>query len=53
MQHARYRDGLSRVLATGYNQAKEYLQNVVRQFPSTEARKTLEKIQRIEKEINR
>ncbi len=53
MQHARYRDGLSRVLTTGYNQAKEYLQNVVRQFPSTEARKTLEKIQRIEKEINR
>lgn len=53
MQYARYRDGLSKVLITRYVRAKEYLQNVVRQFPSTEARKTLDKIQLIEKEVNR
>ncbi|MEG1563455.1 MAG: tetratricopeptide repeat protein [Bacteroides sp.] len=53
MQYARYKDNLSRVLSTGYAKAKEYLQNVIRQFPSTEAQKTLNKIRLIEKEINR
>lgn len=53
MQHARYKDGLSRVLSTRYGKAKEYLQNVIRQFPSTEAQKTLNKILLIEKEVNR
>lgn len=53
MQHARYRDGLTRVVSTRYGKAKEYLQNVIRQFPSTEAQKTLNKIRLIEKEINR
>lgn len=53
MQHARYRDGLSRVIATKYGKAKEYLLNVIRQFPSTEAQKTLNRIKLMEKEINR
>lgn len=53
MQYAHYRDGLSRVVSTGYGKAKEYLQNVIRQFPSTEAQKTLNKIRLIEKEVNR
>ena len=53
MQYARYRDGLSRVLGAGYTKAKECLQNVVKQFPSTEAQKTLEKIRLVEKELNR
>lgn len=53
MQYANYRDGLSRLLSTRYEKAKEYLQNVIRQFPSTEAQKTLNKIQLIEKEWNK
>lgn len=53
MQYARYRDGLNNVLANGYGKAKEYLQKVVRMFPSTEAKKTLDKILMIEKEVNR
>lgn len=53
MQYARYKDGLSKVATTGYRKAKECLQNVIRQFPSTEARKTLDKIMLIEKEISR
>ena len=53
MQYARYRDGLSRVMSTGYGKAREYLQKVISQFPSTEAQKTLERIKLIEKEVNR
>ncbi len=53
MQVAHYRDGLSAIFSTGYGKAKEYLQNVVRQFPSTEAVKTLNKIKVIEKEVSR
>lgn len=53
MQYAHYRDGLNRLLSTGYGKAREYLQNVIRQFPSTEAQKTLNKILLMEKEINR
>ncbi len=53
MQYARYKDGLSRVLSNGYGKAKEYLQNVIQQFPSTEAQKTLNKIKLIEIEVNR
>lgn len=49
MQYARYRDGLSRVMSTGYGKAREYLQKVISQFPSTEAQKTLERIKLIEK----
>lgn len=53
MQYARYRDGLSRVFATGYEKARNSLRKVVLRFPSTEAQKTLDKILRIEKEVNR
>lgn len=53
MQYARYRDSLNRVVATGYSKAKEYLQNVLQRFPSVEAQKTLNKIQLIEKAVNR
>lgn len=53
MQYARYKDGLSLVFSTRYGKAKEYLQNVLRQFPSTEAQKTLNKIKLIEKEVTR
>lgn len=53
MQYARYRDGLSRVMSTGYGKAREYLQKVISQFPSTEVQKTLERIKLIEKEVNR
>ena len=53
MQYARYRDGLSRVFATGYQKARSSLQKVIHQFPSTEAQKTLDKIMKVEKEVNR
>ena len=53
MQYARYRDGLSKLFATGYEKARSSLQKVVLRFPSTEAQKTLVKILRIEKEVNR
>lgn len=53
MQYARYREGLSRILSTGYIKARGYLEKVVSQFPSTEAQKTLERIRVIEKEVNR
>lgn len=53
MQYARYREGLSRILSTGYIKARGYLERVISQFPSTEAQKTLERIKVIEKEVNR
>lgn len=53
MQYARYREGLGRILTTGYIKARGYLEKVISQFPSTEARKTLDKIKVIEKEVNR
>lgn len=53
MQYARYRDGLYDLFATGYERARNSLQKVVMQFPSTEARKTLDKILLIEKEVKR
>lgn len=53
MQYARYKDGLNLVLATRYEKAKEYLQKVIQRFPSMEAKKTLEKILLIEKEVNK
>ena len=51
MQYARYKDGLSRLMTERYGKAKEYLQNVVRQFLSTEVMKTLEKIRKLEVEM--
>lgn len=53
MQYARYRDGLSKLFATGYEKARYALQKVILRFPSTEAQKTLDKIRKIEKEVNR
>lgn len=51
MQYARYRNGLSDVVSTGYDRAKQYLQKVLQLFPSTEAVKTLDKIKRLELEL--
>lgn len=53
MQYARYRDGLSKLFATGYEKTRNSLQKVVLRFPSTEAQKTLDKIFIIEKEVKR
>lgn len=53
MQYAHYRDGLYKLFATGYEKARNSLQKVVHRFPSTEAKKTLDKILLIEKEVNR
>ena len=53
MDAARYRDGLSKLFATGYEKARNSLQKVVLRFPSTEAQKTLDKIFIIEKEVKR
>ncbi|WP_455587325.1 tetratricopeptide repeat protein [Bacteroides sp.] len=51
MQYARYKDGLNRLFTDGYGKARGYLQNVIRQFPSTEVKKTLEKIKKMETEM--
>lgn len=53
MQSARYRNELSGIIITEYGRVKEYLSRVIKQFPSMEVNKTLDKIQRIEKEVNR
>lgn len=51
MQYARYRDRLNEIFATLFDKARTHLERVMKQFPSTEAKKTLEKIELIEKEI--
>jgi hypothetical protein len=51
MQYARYRNGMSDLLINGYTKAKAHLQRVLRLFPSTEARNTLERIKKIEAEM--
>lgn len=53
MQYARYRDRLFRLFSTEYEKARASLKKVVQKFPSTEAKKTLDKILSIEKEVNR
>ena len=53
MQYARYRDGLYRLFSSAYTKARESLEKVIQKFPSTEAKKTLDKIQVVEKEMNR
>lgn len=53
MQYANYKNGLERVMADRYKKAKEYLLKVISRFPSTEAKKTLDKIRLIEKEMSR
>lgn len=52
MQYASYRNGLSKVFSIEYVKAKSYLQKVLQLFPSTEAGKTLDKIRKVEKEMN-
>lgn len=52
MQYAAYRNGVEELVNAEYSKAKVCLQRVIAQFPSTEVKKTLEKIQTVEKEIN-
>lgn len=51
MQYARYRDALTAIFASDYSQARLYLQRVLQQFPSTEAKKTLARIAEVEQDI--
>lgn len=53
IQYAHYRDRLSKLFSSRYMKARDSLQKVVQRFPSTEAKKTLNKIILIEKEVNR
>ncbi|MDD3039970.1 hypothetical protein [Bacteroides sp.] len=53
MQYARYRDGLFQLFSSEYEKARASLQKVVQKFPSTEAKKTLDKILSVEKEVSR
>lgn len=52
MQYASYRDRLARLFSSEYLRAKSALQKVVGKFSSAEAKKTLNKIVVIEKEVN-
>ena len=49
MQYANYRNGLDDLMSSEYSKARIYLQRVIAQFPSTEVRKTLDKIAMVEK----
>jgi tetratricopeptide (TPR) repeat protein len=51
MQKARYKDDLKALYTSGYHKAKNYLENVVKLFPSTEAKKMLITIAEREKEM--
>jgi len=53
MQYANYRDKMSQLFSNAYRRARVSLQKVVSKFPSTEARRTLDKISIVEKEVNR
>lgn len=53
MEYARYKDALSNVLSERYEKAREYLQQVIQRFHSTEAQKILTKIRLAEIEIKR
>ena len=53
MQYARYRNNLSSLFDSGYSKARLYLQQVLTLFPSSEVGKTLEKINLVEREVNR
>lgn len=52
MQYARYRDELNRLVVSEFGKAKIYLERVTRLFPSVEAKKTLNKIRKIEVAAN-
>jgi len=51
MQKARYRDDLKALYTSDYHRAKNYLDNVVKLFPSAEAKKMLITIAEREKEM--
>lgn len=51
MQYARYKDSLHEIFATMFEKARTHLSKVMDKFPSTEAKKTLIRIEQIEKEI--
>lgn len=53
MQYANYRDKMSQLFSNAYRRARVSLQKFVSKFPSTEARRTLDKISIVEKEVNR
>lgn len=53
MQYARYRDKLAQLFSSEYQRAKESLQRVIGRFSSVEAKKALEKISSVEREVNR
>ena len=50
MQYAGYRGDLDDIVHSGYAKAKVYLERVMTQFPSTEVKKTLDKIRLVERE---
>lgn len=50
MQYARYRGAMEELVNTGYAKAKVYLERVISRFPSTEVKKTLGEIKRMELE---
>lgn len=50
MQYAKYRNELARLVSNEYDKAKTFLEKVIHQFPSVEAKKTLDKIQAVELE---
>jgi tetratricopeptide (TPR) repeat protein len=50
MQYAKYRNELARLVTNEYDKAKTFLEKVIHQFPSVEAKKTLDKIQAVENE---
>ena len=52
MQYARFRDTFNQIFLSKYVKAREALQRVIRQFPSTEIKKTLDSIVVTEKEAN-
>nr|WP_320036651.1 tetratricopeptide repeat protein [uncultured Bacteroides sp.] len=53
MQYANYRNELARLVTTEYEKAKAHLEKVISQFPSSEAKKTLDKIHSVELESNK
>lgn len=53
MQLAAYHNGLATLLNSEYFRSKKYLEKVMALFPSTEVKKTLDRIKQVETEINK
>lgn len=51
MQFAEYHNRLENLFDTGFKKARTYLEKVVRFFPSSEIKKTLHQIERLEKQM--